>query len=119
MCNFLNGQWVTFGGSPGIRDRNLLDSALARPKNQSEGSIPVLAAMYAVGIIEDHPFIDGNKRTALVTAELFLRLNGYKFSSAKEEKYLQYMLFSAGRTAESEFMQWFSLHVQVEMNPHQ
>ncbi len=69
-----------FGGSHGIRDEGLLQSALMRPKNlyfYESGSIFDCAAVYAEGIAQNHPFIDGNKRTAFTTADLFLRENGF------------------------------------------
>ena len=74
-------QIAEHGGQPGLRDGGLLDSALARPRNRlayAGAELPALAAEYAFGIIRDHPFLDGNKRTALVVSELFLALNGHE-----------------------------------------
>jgi len=73
-------QLAEYGGSAGIRDAGLLESALARPKNLAaygEPDVAELAASYGFGIARNHPFVDGNKRTAFVSVELFLRLNGY------------------------------------------
>jgi death-on-curing protein len=77
-------QLAEHGGGVGVRDQGLLESALARPLNLNaygEPSLPRLAAAYAFGIARNHPFVDGNKRTALVAAELFLGLNGYDLTA--------------------------------------
>lgn len=81
-----------FGGSPGIRDEGLLESALAQPKMTFDGqllhsSIHKQAAAYLYHLAMDHPFIDGNKRTAFATMVSFLRLNGYALTLSKEEAY--------------------------------
>lgn len=74
-------QLAEHGGATGLRDRGLLESALARPQNVAaydEGAdVAALAAAYAFGVARNHPFLDGNKRTALVVLELFLELNGH------------------------------------------
>jgi len=74
-----------FGGADGIRDEGLLDSALARPRNSFEfedcDALPRLAAAYAAGIIQNHPFVDGNKRTAFMAAYMFLGRNGLKITA--------------------------------------
>ena len=78
-----------FGGTPGIRDEGLLQSALARPRNvhaySNSPSIYVLAATYGVGIIRNHPFVDGNKRAGLLAIRAFLFRNGYRFASDQQE----------------------------------
>lgn len=77
------------GGASGIRDRNLLKSALARPLNffayDQQPDIFLLAATYTGGILQNHPFVDGNKRTGFVIGVLFLELNGYKFIANEED----------------------------------
>ena len=77
------------GGASGIRDRNLLKSALARPLNffvyDQQSDIFLLAATYTSGILQNHPFVDGNKRTGFVIGVLFLELNGYKFIANEED----------------------------------
>ncbi len=83
-------QIAEHGGSLGIRDVDLLESALARPRNaDSYGdprpSIPELGALYAISIIRSHPFIDGNKRVGFVLMELFMELNGYRLDASDEE----------------------------------
>jgi death on curing protein len=77
------------GGATGLRDRNLLESALARPQQHlaySESpSMVELAAAYTVGIVRNHPFVDGNKRTGFVVGILFLEVNGYRFTASEED----------------------------------
>ena len=76
------------GGAPGIRDSGLLDSALAHPlQKQAYGEPDLfdLAAAYLFGILKNHPFIDGNKRTGLATADLFLYFNGYSLETEQED----------------------------------
>ena len=76
------------GGAIGIRDRGLLESALGRPQNSwayERADLFALAAAYADGIANNHPFIDGNKRTAFIAAALFLETNGYEFIAPEEE----------------------------------
>jgi len=77
------------GGASGIRDRNLLKSALARPLNffayDQQPDISLLAATYTGGILQNHPFVDGNKRTGFVIGVLFLELNGYRFTASEED----------------------------------
>lgn len=78
-------QLAEHGGSDGIRDRGLLESALFRPKNQFAYSSPNifdLAAAYGYGIVKNHPFIDGNKRTSYVVMRTFLKLNGYDIQAS-------------------------------------
>jgi death-on-curing protein len=76
------------GGAPGLRDRALLESALARPRqyfSYETADVILLAAVYTAGIVQGHPFVDGNKRTGFVAGILFLELNGYRFEAAEEE----------------------------------
>ena len=77
------------GGAIGLRDEGLLKSALARPRQHfayaSDTGIVRLAAVYTVGMVRNHPFIDGNKRTGFVIGVLFLELNGYRFEASEED----------------------------------
>ena len=77
------------GGAAGLRDRALLTSALARPRQHfayaEPSDIVVMAALYTAGIVRNHPFVDGNKRTGFVVGILFLELNGYRFIASEEE----------------------------------
>lgn len=82
------------GGSRGLRDATLLESALARPQNQQaygERDLFALAASYAEAIARNHPFVDGNKRTAFATADLFLAENGYSLDQAKGQEHAEMM----------------------------
>jgi death-on-curing protein len=107
-------QLAEHGGSDGIRDETLLDSALAKPRNvfayTNDPSLSRLAASYAFGIARNHPFIDGNKRTALVVSEGFLRLNGLKVISAPEEKYFTFLHLADGSLSEDQLTAWFTKH---------
>src|SRR5580700_7360738 len=77
------------GGASGLRDRGLLQSALARPRQHhayaASRDIITMAALYTAGIIRNHPFVDGNKRTGFVTGVLFLELNGFNFEASEED----------------------------------
>jgi death-on-curing protein len=107
-------QLAEHGGSDGIRDETLLDSALAKPRNvfayAGSVSLPRLAASYAFGIARNHAFVDGNKRTALVVSEGFLRVNGLKVVSPPEEKYFTFLHLADGSLTEDELTAWFTKH---------
>ena len=107
-------QLAEHGGSDGIRDETLLDSALAKPRNVfayvDSATLPRLAASYAFGLARNHAFIDGNKRTALVVSEGFLRLNGVKIVSTPEEKYLTFFHLADGSLSEEDLAAWFAKH---------
>ena len=97
------------GGTPGIRDEELLDAALARPANLvAEGSpdYATLAACYAVDLASHHPFLDGNSRTALLATGLFLHLNGYKLTATPEEVKYTMLALAAGDEDEITFAGW-------------
>jgi death on curing protein len=100
------------GGPEGVRDRGLLESALARAKNlfhysEKPPTLARLAAAYAKGIVANHPFVDGNKRTAFVVSVTFLRLNGLALTAAKEERVLAFWDLAAGTLSEEELGEWF------------
>jgi death on curing protein len=107
-------QLAEHGGSDGIRDETLLDSALAKPRNVfaygDSASLPRLAASYAFGIARNHAFVDGNKRTALVVSEGFLRVNGLKIVTTPEEKYFTFLHLADGSLSEEELTDWFTRH---------
>lgn len=97
------------GGGHGIRDEGLLDSALARPQNLAAYGEPTvfdLAASYAFGLARNHPFIDGNKRTAFVAAVLFLRMNGQEFFAEPAEAAVVFLRLAAGEFSEPELAEW-------------
>ena len=99
------------GGIEGLRDEGLLSSALARPQNllahaQPRPDLAALAAAYAYGIARDHPFADGNKRTALVAARTFLLLNGVNLEASQDEKYLTFLQLAQGTVTEEQLADW-------------
>ena len=100
-------QLAEHGGSSGMRDEGLLESALARPLNRAGHAKPdlaELAAMYAIGIIRNHPFIDGNKRTGYVALETFLELNGASFPVSDADAVIAILQLAAGATADEDFI---------------
>ena len=106
-------QLAEHGGGAGLRDAALLDSALAKPLNQAAYGEPdacALAAAYGYGIARNHAFIDGNKRTAFVAVELFLRLNGWQLVATDADCVLTTLALAAGDITESEFADWLRAH---------
>ena len=106
---------VEHGGPSGIRDIGMLESALARPKNlfayaETEPSLQRMAAAYAFGIAANHPFVDGNKRTALIASLAFLKLNGLSVTADKTDRYLTFYGLAAGTVSEDELAEWFVRH---------
>ena len=102
-------QLAEHGGGAGIRDQGLLESALARPLNvraYGEPSLARFAAAYAFGIAKNHPFVDGNKRAALVAAELFLVVNGFDLIADDVEVVTVFLALAAGEVSEEELAAW-------------
>ena len=98
-----------FGGAPGTRDLGLLDSALARPRNRfayESPSVFTLAATYADGLLRNHPFVDGNKRVALVAAVVFLEQNGFRFLAAESDAARQTWSLAAAEIDELAYASW-------------
>jgi death on curing protein len=98
------------GGGEGVRDSGLLDSALQRPQNKFAYEQPDLfdlAAAYAFGLARNHPFVDGNKRTALVASFLFLYANGFKVTCTQEERVVRFLALAAGNLEEAALADWF------------
>ena len=109
-------QLAEHGGAPGLRDSDLLDSALARPLNRAgygQPDIAELAAVYALAIVQNHPFVDGNKRTGFVALELFLRLNGRRFGVGDAEAVVMMLAMVAGELPEDEFIAWVRSHAEA------
>lgn len=103
-------QLAEHGGGQGIRDEGLLDSALQRPANKlayGSPNLAELAAAYAYGIARNHPFIDGNKRIALVTSFSFLYVNGLKVTTSQEQNAKQFLALAEGEIREEELADWF------------
>lgn len=102
-------QIAEHGGEPGIRDRGLLQSALARPQQAAayaSSEIPVLAALYALGIIKNHPFVDGNKRVAAVLLELFLRENDRQLLVNDADLAVTILALASGNMRDTDFTAW-------------
>jgi death-on-curing protein len=102
------------GGGSGVRDAGLLESAIARPQNLAaygEPDLADLAAAYAFGIARNHPFVDGNKRTAFVTAGAFLVRNGAFLDVAEAEAAVVFTDLAAGRLTEAELAAWYRRHL--------
>ena len=101
------------GGSSGLRDEGLLESALARPRNLAaygEPDVADLAASYGVGLAKNHPFVDGNKRAAFLAVGLFLALNGYRLVSSQADATLTMLAVAAGDIDEPTFAAWIRDH---------
>lgn len=106
-------QLAEHGGPAGVRDAGLLASALDRPKNLAAYGAPDAAdcaAAYAFGIARNHPFIDGNKRTAFVCMELFLALNGVQLTASDAECVLTTLAIAAGDMEETTLAAWLREH---------
>ena len=110
-------QLAEHGGSAGIRDEMMLDSALAKPLNvfayADQPDIFRLAASYAFGIARNHAFVDGNKRTALVVSLTFLERNGWDIVAPKENVYFTFLHLADGSLSEDELTTWFTKHAVV------
>jgi death-on-curing protein len=107
------------GGPEGVRDLGLLESALARPKNllaylDQTPTLAQLAAAYAKGIVANHPFVDGNERTAFIVSVTFLRLNGLQLIAPKEDRVLTFWKLAAGEISETELAVWFAEHTTAK-----
>jgi death-on-curing protein len=109
-------QLAAHGGLAGIRDRGAIESALARPRNlaayETCDDVARLAAAYAYGIARNHGFADGNKRTALVTADLFLMLNGYELVSSPADNVLTILGVADGTLSEKELTSWIRENIK-------
>jgi len=108
-------QITAHGGAAGVRDPGLLDSALARPLNRAgygDPDIGELAAVYAMALIANHPFIDGNKRTGYVALEVFLALNGLRFPVTDADAVITTLRMAAGDIADDAFIAWVRGHAE-------
>ena len=107
-------QLAEHGGGNGVRDPGLLESAMARPQNLAqygEPDIAELAASYAFGIARNHPFVDGNKRTAAVVSETFLALNGGTLQASDAELVVAFVALAAGELSEDQLTIWLREHL--------
>ncbi|OGP85885.1 MAG: death-on-curing protein [Deltaproteobacteria bacterium RBG_16_54_11] len=104
-----------YGGHGGLRDRNVLESALAQPKMTTEGkfihkTIFEKAAAYGYHLCKNHPFIDGNKRIALVLMDIFLEGNGWEIVAHEEQAYSMMMDLASGRLTKAQLASWLKKH---------
>lgn len=110
-------QLAEHGGGEGVRDVGLFESAMARPQNLAVYGKPgaaELAASYAFGIARNHPFVDGNKRTAAAVSETFLRLNGYALTASDAEVVVTFVALAAGELSEEELADWFRQRIAAD-----
>jgi death on curing protein len=102
------------GGPSGLRDAGLLESALARPLNLAaygQPDLAELAACYAAGLAQNHPFVDGNKRAAFLAAGLFVNRNGWRLVASQADATLAMLALAAGTITEAEFADWLRRHL--------
>jgi death on curing protein len=108
-------QLAEHGGGVGVRDAGLLDSALARPVNRwtyGDDDPANMAAAYAFGLARNHPFVDGNKRTAWVLARLYLAINNHELHFEKEDATQTMIALASGELTEEEMADWFRTHLE-------
>lgn len=109
-----NDQLREHGGLPGVRDENVLESALARAQQKwhyaEAQDIPTLAAAYAFGLVRNHPYRDGNKRIGFLAMATFLELNGHELTAAEVDVVAAILALAAGASAEAEFAAWVLAH---------
>lgn len=108
-----SAQILEHGGGDGIHDQGLLERAMARPLNAfsyGEKDLCKLAALYGAGIIQNHPFIDGNKRTGLVILELFLEANGLRSEASDEETLAAILSVASGEWDDEDLANWLRKH---------
>jgi death-on-curing protein len=105
-----NDQLREHGGLPGVRDENLLESALARSKQKwhygNRPDLPVLAAAYAFGLVTSHPYRDGNKRIGFLAMVTFLGINGHSFDAAEPDVVAEFLGLAGGRVSEAALADW-------------
>lgn len=102
-----------YGGIAGVRDENMLESALAKPRQRFHYDNPTMAdlgAAYAAGIVKNHPFLDGNKRTGFMMGAGFLERNGFQFVATEAEAVLRTLALAAGEMSEAEYAEWLKVN---------
>ena len=106
---------LAHGGMPGLRDENLLESALARPKQrfnyEPAADLGTLAAAYGYGLARNHPYVDGNKRVAFVVMAVFLGLNGHELTASDADVVTTIVALAAGEIDEETLADWIRLHI--------
>jgi death-on-curing protein len=110
---------ITYGGLPGLRDADLLESALARPRQRfaydATTDLAALAAAYGFGLASNHPYVDANKRVAFVTMAVFLGLNGLEFTAAETEVVTTMVALASGTLDEDDLADWIRLHTEKRL----
>ena len=110
---------LTHGGLPGLRDADLLESALVRPRQRfaydATADLATLAAVYGFGLARNHPYSDGNKRVAFVTMAVFLGLNGLKFTAAEAEVVTTMVVLAWGTLDEDDLADWIRRHTDTRV----
>ena len=110
-----NDQLREHGGLPGVRDENLLESALARPQQKWHYSavtdLPMLAAAYVYGLVKNHPYRDGNKRIGFLAMATFLGVNGRQLDANDAEVVTEFLALAGGGASEEELADWIRNHV--------
>jgi len=110
---------LTHGGLPGLRDADLIESALARPHpqfaNDETTDLAALAAAYGFGLARNRPYVDGNKRVAFVAMAVFLGLNGLEFIAAETEVVTTMVALASGSLDEDDLADWIRLHTQIRL----
>jgi death-on-curing protein len=120
VLDFHAEQLALFGGADGVRDMGLLESALARPINKfayGETDFAALAAAYGFGIAKNHPFVDGNKRTALASMIVFLGLNRIDLDATQDEATAIILGLAAGEVAEEVLARWIAANSKPLIAP--
>jgi death on curing protein len=105
-----------YGGSAGLRDENLLESALAKPQQlftYTKPSLTQLAASYTAGVVKNHPFIDGNKRTGFMLGVGFLERNGCTFRGSEAEAVIRTLALAAGEATETDYAAWLESNTKL------
>lgn len=109
-----NDQLREHGGLPGVRDENVLESALARPQQKwhyaDHTDMPMLAAAYGFGLVKNHPYRDGNKRIGFLAIVTFLGMNGHVFDATDADVVAEILALADGRVSEAEFTDWVRNH---------
>lgn len=109
-----NDQLREHGGLPGVRDENVLESALARPKQKWHSAaridVAMLAAAYAFGLVTSHPYRDGNKRIGFLAMVTFLGVNGHNFEATEPEVVAEFLALADGRVSEEALADWIRRH---------
>jgi death on curing protein len=109
------------GGLPGVRNENALETALARPRQKwhyaDRADLPLLAAAYAFGLVQNHPYRDGNKRIGFLALVTFLGLNGHDFSASEADVVTQILALADGRVSEETLADWIRQHCSSRRRP--